>query len=312
MRIATWHAPLTRKGPGLLLRDLLRSDSADLTAILSGIDRLEADVLLLTDIDYDHGLAALGALNSALDRPYPHLFTLRPNTGVQTGRDLDGNGATGEPRDAQGYGWFAGEGGMALLSRVPIGAATDLSRLLWADVPGSLMASDDPGADIQRLSTSGHWVVPLHLPRGERLTLLAFHATPPVFDGPEDRNGRRNHDEVALWQLLLDGRLPYSAPEGPLVILGNANLDPERGQGRRAAIAELLADPRLQDPMPGQATAFWPEGPGTLRVSYILPSRTLGVSGAGQADARADTGPHRPIWVDLRLPEATKGDPPDS
>ena len=37
------------------------------------------------------------------------------------------------------------------------------------------------------------------------LHLLAHHPTPPVFDGPEDRNGRRNHDEAALWTAWLDG-----------------------------------------------------------------------------------------------------------
>ena len=28
---------------------------------------------------------------------------------------------------------------------------------------------------------------------------LVSHPTPPVFDGPEDRNGRRNHDEIRFW-----------------------------------------------------------------------------------------------------------------
>ena len=31
------------------------------------------------------------------------------------------------------------------------------------------------------------------------LHVLASHPTPPTFDGPEDRNGRRNHDEIRFW-----------------------------------------------------------------------------------------------------------------
>ncbi len=36
------------------------------------------------------------------------------------------------------------------------------------------------------------------------LHLLASHPTPPAFDGPEDRNGRRNHDEIRFWNDYLD------------------------------------------------------------------------------------------------------------
>ncbi|MCE0506400.1 endonuclease/exonuclease/phosphatase family protein [Roseivivax sp. GX 12232] len=309
LRIATWHAPLTRKGPGLLLRDLLRGEAPDLAAITQGIAALDADVLLLTDVDYDHGLRALTALNDSLARPYPHLFALRPNTGMPTGRDLDGNGALGEPRDAQGYGWFAGEGGMALLSRLPPGPARDLSGLLWEDLPGTLMTPEDPGAGVQRLSSTGHWVVPLALPGGGTLTLLGFHATPPVFDGPEDRNGRRNHDELALWLRLLEGALEEPPPEGPVVLIGNANLDPARGEGRHEAIRALLTHPRLVDPLPGQPTALWQGGPGPLRVSYVLPDARLSLLRAGLGPILPDAGPHRAVWVSLRSPGP---EPPDS
>ena len=34
---------------------------------------------------------------------------------------------------------------------------------------------------------------------GKKIHFLVSHPTPPVFDGPEDRNGRRNHDEIRLW-----------------------------------------------------------------------------------------------------------------
>jgi hypothetical protein len=102
---------------------------------------------------------------------------------------------------------------------------------------------------VQRLATTGFWDVPVVTSAGP-LHLLAWHATPPVFDGPEDRNGRRNHDEALFWRLFLEGALPMKPPEGPFVLLGDGNLDPADGDGLREGIAALLAHPALQDPAP--------------------------------------------------------------
>ena len=77
-------------------------------------------------------------------------------------------------------------------------------------MPGALLP-DDPSTpepadwyspdelDVFRLSSKSHWDVPVRLPDGRILHLLASHPTPPVFDGSEDRNGRRNHDEIRFW-----------------------------------------------------------------------------------------------------------------
>jgi hypothetical protein len=331
LRIATWNAELNRAGPGLLLRDILRGGDPQIDAAVQVLTALDADTLLLTGFDYDHGLMALGALADRLAQAgvaYPHRFALAPNTGVPTGLDIDGNARLGEARDAQGWGRFAGEGGMAILSRLPIdtAAARDFSALLWRDLPGSLIAPDDPALAVQRLSTTGHWDVPLVLPDGGRLHLLAWHATPPVFDGPEDRNGRRNHDEARFWGLLLAGALPMPAPPAPFVLLGDANLDPADGEGQRAAITALLADPAVQDLRPrgshgrseaahhGDAaldTADYGPPLGGLRVEHVLPSADLKVAASGVlwppdsdplAAALAAASRHRPVWVDIALP----------
>ncbi|MCA0919049.1 endonuclease/exonuclease/phosphatase family protein [Pseudooceanicola nanhaiensis] len=331
LRIAFYHTELARDGPGLLLRDI-RAGDAQVEAVATVIAACAPDVLVLSGIDYDTDLAALSALNGRLElrgAGYPHLFTAEPNTGMATGQDLDGDGRLGGPRDAQGYGRFAGQGGMAVLSRWPLTMERDLSTLPWRDLPGNLMidakgreGTAAAGHAGQRLSSVAHWV--LRVGTDPALTLLAFHATPPVFDGPEDRNGRRNHDEVLLWQHLLDGALG-PRPEPPLVLLGDANLDPARGEGRRAAIRALLTHPALQDPAPGrgaagcapgqgaaQATVDWDEPiPGDMRVSYVLPGRGLEVlasgvvwpePGAALADTVAQASRHRLVWARLRWP----------
>ena len=50
----------------MLLRDLRRGKDADLNAVEAVIADLSPDVLLLTDVDFDHGLAALSALRDRL------------------------------------------------------------------------------------------------------------------------------------------------------------------------------------------------------------------------------------------------------
>ncbi|MPL60946.1 hypothetical protein SDC9_06511 [bioreactor metagenome] len=312
LRLATWDAGLSRRGPGLLLSDIDKGDPqvAAAVALIAGV---RPDVLLLTGFDWDHdgmALAAFAAALKAAGLAYPHRYAPRPNAGMQSGLDLDGNGRTGEPRDAQGYGRFTGQSGMALLSRLPLRteAARDFSAFLWAALPGSLIDGAGLAPEVravQRLSATGHWDVPVVLPSGRDLHLLAFAATPPLFDGPEDRNGRRNRDEAAFWLRYLDGALPEPPPPAPFAILGDADLDPARGEGRRDALAALLSDPRLQDPQPagvrGTATAVYGA---PLRLDYILPSADLRVTGAAVVwpDGPDEAARRALVWVDISLP----------
>ncbi len=319
-RIATYAAPLSRDGPGLLLRDILKGEDAQIAAIARIIAEIAPDVLVLTDFDYDLEGHALAAFSASLNTPYPYQFAARPNTGIATGLDMDQNGRTGEARDAQGYGRFAGDGGMAILSRMPIVAdeVRNFSDLLWQDLPGAVLPQVDgkpflPPAvsSIQRLSTSGHWVVPIQTPDGVTFHLLSYAATPPVFDGPEDRNGLRNRDELRLWETLLDGDMG-PAPNS-FVLAGNANLDPIAGAGLSGAMAAFLENPALQDPLAGLPTANWDDdGPGDLRVSYVLPSTDWRVTNAGVfwpapddpmaallGDDGLAAGVHHLVWVDI-------------
>jgi endonuclease/exonuclease/phosphatase family metal-dependent hydrolase len=336
LRIATFNTELHRKGPGLLLRDIRSGRDDQVVAVARVIAEAKPDILALQGIDWDHDYKAVDALAEVLSDAgvsYPHRISLQPNTGMATGLDMDGDGRLGGPGDAQGFGYYTGQGGMAVLSRHPFADVRDLSALLWQDLPDAFLPVDEDGTAypspeaqaIQRLSSTGHWVVPVTLPSGQILTLMPFHASPPVFDGPEDRNGRRNHDEIRLWQVLLDGALG-AVPTAPFVVLGDANLDPLDGAGLKPAITALLGDPRLQDPRPasnGAAeagsqghlgkdaldTVDWPD-PGRLRVDYVLPSADLTVVGSGviwppQDDPLRDdvlrASRHRLVWVDLLL-----------
>ncbi len=324
VRVATYNTELSRKGPGLLLRDIQRDDE-QVQAVVDVLVRVQPDILALQGIDWDMDGLALTALADALRAEgldYPHIFAAQPNTGIDSGLDLDGDGRTQGPGDSQGWGLFTGHGGLAVLSRYKIAQyeAQDFAPLLWSELPGAELpvvnGAPYPSAQaqaVQRLSSTGHWVIPVNTPFG-RLNLMTFHATPPVFDGPEDRNGLRNRDEIRFWSLLLDGRLG-PAPEGPFVIAGDANLDPGKSDGRTETIAALLSDPRLQDPQPktaegDAATVNW-KAVGELRVDYVLPSADLQVIKSGvfwpnPEDPMRETAQrasrHRLVWVDVALP----------
>ncbi|MEJ6393218.1 endonuclease/exonuclease/phosphatase family protein [Gymnodinialimonas sp. 2305UL16-5] len=302
-----------------MLQDIIRGDESA-PASLDIILNANADILALQDFDYDGGGSAVTALRTALfDRglDYPHFVSLRPNTGRPTGFDLDGDGRNDLARDAHGYGRFSGAGGMVLLSRYPIGAIRDFSELLWRDLPESRAAEvTAPDAlEVLRLHTVGAWDVEVMAPAGP-IHILMSHATPPVFDGPEDRNGLRNADELRFWSLYLDGWTPEgtSFVAAHFAVLGTFNVDPDRGEGLRRGIDALLRHPALQDPRPtgagGLATADWEDPvPGDLRVDYILPATVLNVVDSGvlwpedgaRAETAAEASDHRLVWVDVQF-----------
>ena len=317
-----------------MLRDLLSGKDEQATAISEIIAHIRPDILVLQNVDYDYELLALRALGNQISdngHALPYAFARRPNTGLASGVDLDGDGRSGTAKDAHGFGSFSGQGGMAVLSRYAIDeeGVKDFSDLLWKDLPDANlpMTEDGPFPSLEaqqrlRLAEVGHWVVPVTI--GERsLQLLTFHSSPPVFDGPEDRNGRRNHDQMLFWRQYLDGGFG-PPPDGNFVLAGNANIDPHKGEGRKGAIQTLLSDPRLQNRVPnrvgklgtkakdGEAdTVDWPApGPGKRRVSYILPSSDLHVTGAGVfwpkgaeplAQLVETASRHRLVWIDIEL-----------
>ena len=303
LKIATFHTELSREGPGLLLNAVLSGDDPQVEAVVAVLAAADADAVLLLDIDWDLGGVTLDAL---ADRAgYPYRLALRPNRGMASGFDLDGDGRIGGPGDAQGWGDFAGQGGMAILSRLPVAAeeVRDFTGMAWIALPGHHAPPGTP--EVQRLSTTGHWDVPLILSDGTHLHLLAWHATPPAF---EARNIARNRDEALFWTGYLDG--DFGPPPAKFVLLGDANADPERGAGETDALAALLTRTDLTDPEGTRdITADWGDlGPGALRVDYVLPSATLAVTGAGihwpdegtaaGLAARAASR-HRLVWAEV-------------
>mgnify|MGYP000662637415 CR=1 FL=1 len=367
LRIATFNAsmeggnyvaPGEEPTGGELTAALAGGDHPQLHNVAAIIRRVRPDILLINEFDYTADPAgAINAFRSGyLEAPradlepiaYPHAFTAPVNTGVDSGFDLDRDGiASGRGQDAWGYGLYPGQYGMVLLSRYPIdrAKARTFQHLPWQAMPGNLLAGLSapdgspwyPAEARERfpLSSKSHWDVPVVVD-GATVHVLASHPTPPVFDGPEDRNGRRNHDEIRFWTEYLsndrdgDWIRDDAGGRGGLrgerfMLLGDLNSSPVEGDSRRAAIRTLLAHPavaagvvpasaggaaaRPDNPHASTHTAAWGQ-----RADYVLPSRAgwtvlgggvfwpaPGEPGAALVADRAASSDHRLVWLDLRL-----------
>ena len=362
VRFATYNTSLYSDDDGGLIKRL-QGDDADARKIAAVLQRVRADVVLLNEFDYDRdGRAAdlfqhkyLGVgQHGGTALHYPFRYFAEVNTGVASGLDIDGDGQVGKTgrargNDAWGYGMHPGQYGMLVLSKYPLDIARMRSfRLLkWSSMPNARRPIDpktskpvhsDAVWNQLRLSSKSHWDIPVLTPQGE-IHFLTSHPTPPTFDGPEDRNGKRNADEIRLWADYISGKpAPWLcddqrrcgglANDARFVIAGDLNADPLDGDSAPNSITQLLESPRVIDVTPPTSAGaaelarryglprkgdtarhtgnFGPKL-GTLRIDYVLPSQGLRVRDAGvawpasnDADARfSDASDHHAVWVDV-------------
>jgi hypothetical protein len=339
IRVATYNVSMYRDREGQLAKDLEKGDD-QARSIAETLRRVQPDVLLLNEFDFDQTgrpgkrflCDYLGRGNDELDQLLLGSAFYRPvNTGVPSGLDLDSDGISTGPADAYGFGRYPGQYGMRLITKFPIDgdSARTFQKFLWKDMPDAKLPVDPKTGEsyyspevleILRLSSKSHWDVPVQVSIGgttRTIHLLCSHPTPPVFDGPEDRNGLRNHDEIRLWadyitpdksDYLIDdqGKRGGLAEGESFVILGDLNADPVDGDSGGNNIGQLLGHTRvnatftpssdgaveasakradLNSSHQGNAkfdTAdFSGDGHGNLRVDYVLPSRDLKVVGSG-------------------------------
>jgi endonuclease/exonuclease/phosphatase family metal-dependent hydrolase len=341
LRAATYNLSLNRAEEGELVDDLSKDDDVQAATVAEVIQHANPDIVLLNEFDYSGDADPYAAADlfreNYLEVPqgtgepvkYRYAFVAPSNTGIPSGFDLNNNGTVGGGDDALGFGLFPGQYGMLVLSKYPIqyDRVRTFQNFRWQDMPGALLP-DDPATDapadwyseeelaVMPLSSKSHWDVPVRVGR-ETVHVLAAHPTPPTFDGAEDRNGLRNHDEIRFWADYVRGgraaRYVYDdegcrgglRPGSSFVIVGDYNADPKDGDSVDAAIDQLLDSPRITDPQPTSDGApeaaelqgganldhqgdpaldtadFADTAPGNLRVDYVLPSRDLSVRDAG-------------------------------
>lgn len=346
------------KATNQVLKTQLRAGNQQIKNIAEIIQRTRPDIILLNEFDYIKDpkdgieLFIKKYLNTAqhsditaIDYPYYYYSTV--NTGKPSPFDLTGDGkATGTQGDAWGFGFFEGQYGMVLLSRYPIDTANirTFQHFKWKDMPGALRPivpstgqsfySDEVWAQYP-LSSKSHWDVPVDV-NGEMIHVLASHPTPPVFDGPEDRNGTKNHDEVRFWHDYITPTLAdYIVddtgingglkPNARFVVMGDQNSSATEGNSRKEAIGKLLASPLTNDTtipssdggdlhkadnaLSKYHTAYW-----GMRADYVLPS-THGIEVIENGvfwphtdnelyrliKNRESSSDHRLVWSTLKL-----------
>jgi hypothetical protein len=340
----------------LLKQRLASGTDSQVKNIAEILQRTQPDIVLLNEFDYipekargidlfmNNYLTQSQQGAAALDYPYVYLTSV--NTGEPTNFDLDNNGKSERFKaDAYGFGFFPGHYGMVVLSKYPI--VTDNVRTFqyfrWADMPGAIRPVEPSTGEFWyndeewpqlRLSSKSHWDVPVMV-NGKILHVLASHPTPPVFDGPEDRNGARNHDEIRLWTDYVSpdkGSYIYDdkgvkgglAANSQFVILGDQNASVTAGDAKLGGIGGLLDSPRVNssfipaseggaqhkaDDANGKYnTANW-----GMRADYVLPSSNITVLDGGVfwptkqnplhrliADRKASSD-HRLVWLSVQL-----------
>ena len=330
VRFATFNASMNRGAAGELAAALRDGDDPQIAKVAAIIRAVDPDVVAINEFDYGAGLDR-AFVGNYLDDAYPFSFIAPSNTGVATGLDLDGDGIAGsEPgtielaRDSHGFGMFEGQYGMLVLSRheIAVEDVRTFRTFRWRDMPGARLPArpdgtpfySDEALDVLRLSSKSHWDVPVRI-GGEVVHFLVSHPTPPVFDGPEDRNGARNADEIRFWSDYVageeyihddSGRKGGLASGAHFVIAGDLNADPADGESVPGAIRQLLDHPLVDasvTPLSAGAAAaavaqggansthlgdprfdtadFTDDAPGNLRVDYVLPSTGLEVVAAG-------------------------------
>ena len=330
VRFATFNASMSRGGAGELAAALRDGNDPQIAKVARIIRAVDPDIIVINEFDYGAGLDRVFVANY-LDDAWPFSFIAPSNTGVATGLDLDDDGIAGsEPgtfelaADSHGFGRFEGQYGMLVLSRheIAVEDVRTFRTFRWKDMPGARLPTrpdgtpyySDEALEVLRLSSKSHWDVPVRI--GEAIVhLLVSHPTPPVFDGPEDRNGARNADEIRFWADYIAGagyirddagRSGGLANGAHFVVAGDLNADPADGESAPGAIRQLLDHPLIHAAVtPGSAggaaaaaaqggansahrgdprfdTAdFGDEAPGNLRVDYVLPSTGLEVVAAG-------------------------------
>jgi hypothetical protein len=308
VRFSTFNASLNRNFAGQLVTDLSTPDNAQAKAVAEIIQRARPDVLLINEFDFAPEALALFQDNylsigqrGAAPISYAYRFIAPSNTGVPSGFDLNNNGVIGGPDDALGFGFFPGQFGMAVYSMYPIDtdAVRTFQTFLWKDMPGARLP-DDPATpapadwyspaelDIFRLSSKSHWDLPIEI-GGKIVHFLVSHPTPPVFDGPEDRNGTRNFDEIRFWaDYITPGKGGYIyddagntgglQPGSLFVIAGDQNSDPLDGDSIPGAIQQLIENPLV-------STKFTPSSPGAVQQAALQGGANL----THRSDPKYDT-----------------------
>ena len=364
IKVATFNVSMeannyVNKGDGksletALVEALAGGEHPQIKNIAEIIQRTNADIILLNEFDYiadkSNGIDTFKSKYLEMSQQgqtpvnYPYVYLAPVNTGVKVAEN-----AKSQRLSHYGFGRYPGQYGMVVLSKYPIKQqqVRTFQKFLWQDMPNNLMPVNPDGSSwyplnsktAMRLSSKSHWDIPVEI-CGADIHLLASHPTPPVFDGEEDRNGRRNHDEIRFWRDYIEadsngyhyddrGVTGGMKSLAPFVIVGDLNANDKEGDAYKGAMTQLLQHERINNYLaptslggsenkPGSEyasshTAYW-----GMRADYVLPSASLQVTESGVfwpeksneayrlVKDRNASSDHRLVWAEIVLPTTTE------
>ncbi len=363
MEATNYPAKNQDPGPQVLERVSQSGTHPQVRNIAEIIQRVAPDIILLNEFDYiaDKSKGVNAFVKNYLNQPqsgqsaidYPYTYVGPVNTGKPSPFDLDNNGKkTQFGGDAYGYGLYPGQYGMVLLSKYPIDekAIRTFQHFKWHAMPQARVPHIPPQSTEENqsaipwyndeewaafpLSSKSHWDIPVQI--GEHTVhILAMHPTPPNFDGDEDRNGKRNADEIRLMADYLTpdkgmyitddkGEHVSMTPDARFVLVGDFNAADVGPKYRPGVIEQLTKHPLVnsefipvsdggaqasEEVFSNRFTAYW-----GARADYVLPSKfgfkvmNSGVFWPVQSSelhrlvkSREASSDHRLVWAELKL-----------
>ena len=352
LRVATFNTAMYRDEHGVIKKDLQEGDDEQIKIIARIIQQVRPDILALQEFDYDPRGDYLdlfrenyleNSWKGSQSIEYEYAMAFPSNTGLPTPFDLNNDGKKHSADDAYGYGEYPGQYAFAILSKYPLdsSAMRTFRKFLWKDMPEAALPMKNDSTSYYnekeleafRLSSKNHVDIPVKM-NGKSVHILIAHPTPPVFDGEENRNGKRNHNEIRLFadyiseekkaDYLYDDEGNYGGLDTsePFVILGDMNADPEKGETYRNPIMQLLENPQVNQKaasgkwVPSHRSKKGKELYTTsvfdMRIDYVLPSDEFKVKNSGvfwpkepdslyQLTKGEKGSDHRMVWMDVQL-----------
>jgi hypothetical protein len=367
IRIASFNIRELSTEKLLMIDENGKGTNEQLLAAAQIIQKIDPDILIINEIDHDYTSLDKGLVLNLIrfqdaylcigDVPvkFQYKFTAPCNTGIPTGLDLNNDGIVSDisnagsrdyGADCFGYGEYPGQYSMGLYSKYPIDTSQvrTFQKYLWKDLPGHHIPPgyyNEEAIKIFRLSSKSHWDVPIDID-GKRIHLFLSHPTPPSFDGEEDRNGRRNFDEIKFWvnyinndPEIYDDNHNRGGYKSDYTFLIGGDLNASHHSDTRfenmTAIDQLLNHPKVIDSgrwivsrggWEGRVKGppdYWERNTAKfgndfrMQIDYLLPSKDIQIKSGGvfwpsekrdsDGNRLAETASdHRLIWLDIVLP----------
>lgn len=266
IRFATINAQLIGEIEGDLIAQLESGEDLRAKKLAATLQTQRPNIVALTGVDFDEQQDAIKLFqekylargqDGAQPIQYRYSYVAPVNAGVDSGSDLNHDGTVGGAEDALGHGDFPGQGGMVLLSQLPIqeSKVRTFNKLKWAELPNNRL-SETSFTPLERkvmpLLSRSLWDVPV-VSGSQTVHVVVTHLSSPRELGVEQAETARHRDQLQFVQDYLGqggeqgyieddaGQTGGLEPDAKFVLIGQLNSDPLEGSAQYRQLQELSA-----------------------------------------------------------------------